>query len=76
MVWVYVLKRKDEVFEKFKQWKALVETQSGKKVKRLRTNNRLEFCNQQFEVWALKLGSGESIDLLVCWISADWLVSS
>ena len=50
MVWVYVLKRNDEVFEKFKQWKALVETQSGKKVKRLRTNNRLEFCNQQFEV--------------------------
>ncbi|KAH9718762.1 hypothetical protein KPL71_022343 [Citrus sinensis] len=49
MVWVYVLKGKDEVFERFKQWKALVETQSGRKIKRLRTDNGLEFCNKQFE---------------------------
>ncbi|KAH9670747.1 hypothetical protein KPL70_017094 [Citrus sinensis] len=49
MVWVYVLKGKDEVFERFKQWKALVETQSGRKIKRLRTDNGLEFCNKQFD---------------------------
>ncbi|KAH9682681.1 hypothetical protein KPL71_027445 [Citrus sinensis] len=49
MVWVYVLKGKDEVFDRFKQWKALVETQSGRKIKRLRTDNGLEFCNKQFD---------------------------
>ena len=44
-VWVYVLKHKDHVFEKFKEWKSLVENQTGKKVKKLRTDNGLEFCN-------------------------------
>ena len=48
MVWVYLLKSKNEVFRKFKQWKALIETQTCRKVKRLRTDNGLEFCNQQF----------------------------
>ena len=46
MVWVYVLKSKDEVFERFKQQKVLVENQSGRKIKRLRTDDGLEFCNQ------------------------------
>ena len=46
IVWVYVLKSKDEVFERFFQQKVLVETQSGRKIKRLRTDNGLEFCNQ------------------------------
>ena len=49
MVWVYLLKGKNKVFKKFNQWKALVETQTGRKVKRLRTNNGLEFYNQQFD---------------------------
>ena len=56
MVWVYVLKRKDEVFEKFKQSKTLVKTQSGKNVKRLKTDNGLEFCNQQFEIFCNQNG--------------------
>ncbi|KAH9668238.1 hypothetical protein KPL70_021339 [Citrus sinensis] len=47
-VWTYALKHKDQVFEKFKEWKSLVENQTGKKVKKLRTDNGLEFCNQQF----------------------------
>ena len=36
------------MLEKFKEWKSLVENQTGKKVKKLRTDNGLEFCNQQF----------------------------
>ena len=47
-VWTYALKHKDQVFEKFKEWKNLVENQTGKKAKKLRTDNGLEFCNQQF----------------------------
>lgn len=33
-VWVYILKSKDQVFEKFIKWKNLVENQCGKKVKK------------------------------------------
>ena len=47
-VWTYALKHKDRVFEKFKEWKSLVENQTSKKVKKLRTDNGLEFYNQQF----------------------------
>lgn len=48
-VCVYVLKSKDQVFKKFKEWKNLIENQCGKKVKKLRTYNGLEFCNQKFD---------------------------
>ena len=36
--WVYVLKRKSEVFDKFQNWKALIENESGHKLKVLRTD--------------------------------------
>ena len=48
-VWVYILRTKDQVFGKFKDWKALVENQTGKKVKKLRTDNGLEYCNKMFD---------------------------
>ncbi|RDX88985.1 hypothetical protein CR513_29347, partial [Mucuna pruriens] len=41
---VYVLKTKDQVLEKFKQFQALVERQSGKKVKCIRSDNGGEYC--------------------------------
>ncbi|KAG7598335.1 Reverse transcriptase RNA-dependent DNA polymerase [Arabidopsis suecica] len=50
-VWVYFLKTKDEAFEKFEEWVNLVENQSEKKVKTLRTDNGLEFCNRQFDTY-------------------------
>ena len=42
-VWVYMLKQKSEVFKVFHQWKALVENQMGKKIKRLRIDNGMNF---------------------------------
>ena len=33
--WVYALKTKDQVYSKFKEWKAEVETRTGKRVKTL-----------------------------------------
>lgn len=48
-VWIYILKAKDEALEKFKVWKALVENQSSFKLKCLRIENGLEFCNKEFE---------------------------
>nr|GEV97692.1 copia LTR rider [Tanacetum cinerariifolium] len=48
-VWVYMLGFKYEAFGKFKEWKQLVENQTGRTVKKLRTDNGLEFCNWEFE---------------------------
>ncbi|TYK07988.1 hypothetical protein E5676_scaffold265G001240 [Cucumis melo var. makuwa] len=47
-VWMYPLKQKDEVFEKFLEWKKQVENQTGRKVKYLRIDNGLEFVNNKF----------------------------
>ncbi|GJU39486.1 retrovirus-related pol polyprotein from transposon TNT 1-94 [Tanacetum coccineum] len=41
-------RQKNEAFSKFKEWKQLVENQTGRKLKKLRTDNGLEFCNQEF----------------------------
>nr|GEX02178.1 hypothetical protein [Tanacetum cinerariifolium] len=47
---------KHEAFEKFKEWKKLVENQTGKTVKKLRTDNGLEICNQEFKQLRIKSG--------------------
>lgn len=49
MVWVYVLKSKEDVFEQFKTWKKIVETQTNRKVNRFTTDNGLEFCNKRLK---------------------------
>ncbi|KAH9687838.1 hypothetical protein KPL70_014918 [Citrus sinensis] len=56
MVWVFSLKSKDKVFDQFKNWKILVETQTNRKVRRLRTDNGLEFCNKDFDDFCTKHG--------------------
>ena len=38
-VLVYTLKSKDEVFETFLVWKKMVENQTGRKIKVLRSDN-------------------------------------
>ncbi|GKD40377.1 retrovirus-related pol polyprotein from transposon TNT 1-94 [Tanacetum coccineum] len=48
MTWVFMMKNKSEAFEKFKHWKILIENQTGRKIKRLRTDNGLEFCLREF----------------------------
>ena len=47
-LWVYILKSKDEALVRFKEWKTLAERQIGKKVKKIRTNNGLEYFSKQF----------------------------
>ncbi|KAL0313432.1 UNVERIFIED_CONTAM: Retrovirus-related Pol polyprotein from transposon TNT 1-94 [Sesamum radiatum] len=47
-VFVFLMKNKSDVFEKFRNWKVFVENQTGKRLKALRTDNGLEFCNQSF----------------------------
>ena len=48
-VWIYFLETKGEAFSKFKEWKLEVENQTSKKVKCLRTDNGLEYCNTKFD---------------------------
>ncbi|GKC15501.1 retrotransposon protein, putative, ty1-copia subclass [Tanacetum coccineum] len=54
--WVYILRFKHETFEKFKEWKQLVENHTGRTVKKLRTNNGLEFCNREFKQLCIESG--------------------
>ncbi|CAA7047040.1 unnamed protein product [Microthlaspi erraticum] len=55
-VWLMFLRTKDETFENFCEWKVLVENQVNKKVKVLRTDNGLEFCNSRFNDYCKKFG--------------------
>lgn len=43
-----MMRHKGEAFSRFKEWKTLVENQTAKKVKRLQTDNGLEFCSSEF----------------------------
>ena len=44
--WIYFLKRKNEVFSKSKEYKALVENQTNMKIKTLRSDNGGEFTSE------------------------------
>ena len=54
--WIYFLKGKDEVFSKFKEYKALVENLSEKKIKILRSDNSGEFIGSDFKNLCIKDG--------------------
>lgn len=45
---VYFMKTKNQVFEKFQEYKALVENQTGKRIKIFRSDNGTEYVNNQF----------------------------
>ena len=47
--WISFLRTKDEVFSKFKQWEAMVERQSGCKIKTLHSDNGGEYASNQFQ---------------------------
>jgi transposase InsO family protein len=54
--WIYFLRKKSKVFDKFKELKALVENQTEKKIKVLRTDNGGEFYGNEFEEFCKKCG--------------------
>ena len=56
MTWVYFLKTKSQVLSVFKSFKKMVETQSGQKVKVLRTDNGGEYTSKEFNVFCLEVG--------------------
>ena len=54
--WVYFLKHKSEVFDLFKVFKPLVENQSGRRPKILRSNNGGEYVNSKFIKYCVDVG--------------------
>ena len=55
-VWVYFLKNKSDVFESFKKWKAMVETETDLKVKCLRSKNGGEYIDGGFNEYCATHG--------------------
>ena len=47
--WVYFMKNKDEVFSKFKEFKALIENQTEKKINTFRSDNGREFTSNEIK---------------------------
>lgn len=56
MAWVYFLKIKDKTFQTFKQWKMMIEKQTGRQVTRLRTDNGLEYFISMLDEFYSKEG--------------------
>ena len=54
--WVHFLKHKSEVFGLFKVFKALVENQSGRKLKVLRSDNGGEYVKSKFINYCADVG--------------------
>ncbi|GJW04001.1 gag-pol polyprotein [Tanacetum coccineum] len=54
--WVYLIKKKSDVFEVFKVYKARVELDSGKKIKCLRTDNGGEYTGDEFDTFCKQEG--------------------
>jgi hypothetical protein len=54
--WIYFLRKKFEVFDIFKEFKDLVENQTEKRIKVLRTDTDREFRGNEFEELCKKCG--------------------
>jgi hypothetical protein len=55
-VWVYLLKRKVDVFIVFKQFRDLVEKSTGRSIKCLRTDNGGEYTSMEFKNYCKEAG--------------------
>ncbi|MCH80296.1 retrovirus-related pol polyprotein from transposon tnt 1-94 [Trifolium medium] len=53
-MWIYLIQTKDEVFDEFKRFKALVENQSSKRI--LRTDGGGEYTSKKFESFCVENG--------------------
>ncbi|KAI5323714.1 hypothetical protein L3X38_032786 [Prunus dulcis] len=56
MAWVYFLRNKSNAFECFKKFKAMIELQSGYKVKSLRSDRGGEFMSNEFHEYYSEVG--------------------
>eukprot|EP00253_Pinus_taeda_P033059 PITA_33059 len=54
--WIYFLKTKSEIFKRFQEFRALVETQTGRKIKSLRSDNGGEYTLGEFVDYCAEAG--------------------
>ena len=47
--WIYFMQKKDQTLLKFCEFNVLVEKESGKKIKTLRSDNGGEYVSQEFK---------------------------
>jgi len=55
--WIFFLGNKDETFSKFVEFKALLEKETGKKVKALKSDNEGEYVSNEFKKICAKEGT-------------------
>ncbi|CAH9131081.1 unnamed protein product [Cuscuta epithymum] len=55
-VWAYCLKSKDQVFDRFKIFHTMVERETGKKLKCLRSDNGGEYTSREFSAYCAEHG--------------------
>ncbi|MCO5558127.1 hypothetical protein L7F22_011704 [Adiantum nelumboides] len=55
-VWVYFIKEKSEVFDRFKSFKAAVEKETGEQVRTLRSYGKGEYFSKEFSDFLQKNG--------------------
>jgi hypothetical protein len=56
MLYFYTLKYKLDAYMKLKEWAALIRTQFGKTLKRIRTDSSREWLNQETKKFAIEKG--------------------
>jgi transposase InsO family protein len=54
--WIYFLKAKSDTFDKFKEYKAFIEKQTGKHIRTPKTDNGGQFESLQFEDFCKEAG--------------------
>ena len=47
--WIYCIRNKYDVFDTFEKWKALVENETRKRLKCVRSDNGGEYCSKEFD---------------------------
>jgi hypothetical protein len=47
--WIFFMETKDDVFNRFREFRALVENQTRKKIKILRSDNGGEYASNEFK---------------------------
>ena len=55
-VWIYLLKKKDDMFNIFKQFRDLVEKSTSRTIKCLRNDNGGDFTSKEFNNYFKEVG--------------------
>lgn len=63
---VYFIRHKSEALEKFKEYNAMMENKSGRKIKYLQTDNGTEYINREFENYLRTNGIQRRLSVPYC----------